>query len=257
MKVEKVNGHTAEIYDSIDELPIRRFQKYNKLLLVDSGVGSDLMDMLGHIDRVKVYVKRDPNLAIAELDNMRQAVNLVVKGMSPRYLAFAALVAKVDGEAVDDLSDAGLEGVLERLKDVKAGWFGEMLKSAKKKIDMELSLYFPSIFESAQVKEHYDRLKQLAMYRLSHIIEGKDYGKECMEIEEGMVMRSRPKVFSGKNSAEIAYDKDFERICIAITQNLQMQVDGMTVMQFYNAYEHLVDEGKRQRKRMARIKRHK
>ena len=257
MKEEKINGHTVEIYDSIDELPIRRYQKYNKLLLVDSGVGSDLSDMLGHIDRVKVYVKRDPNLAIAELDNMRQGIYLVSKGMSPKYMAFAALVARIDGEVTDDLSDTGLERVLERLKDVKRSWLEEVFESVKKKIDKELCLYFPSIFEGAKLKDYYDNVKQLASLKLEHILTGKDNSNECNEIEEGLVMRVKPKVFTGKNSAEITYDKDFDKMCIAITQNLQLQVEGMTVMQFYNAYEHLLDESKNQKKRMARMKRRK
>ena len=57
MNIGKVNKHTVEIYDSIDELPIQRFQKYNKFLLIDSGVGSDLQDVLNHIDRAKIYIK--------------------------------------------------------------------------------------------------------------------------------------------------------------------------------------------------------
>lgn len=36
--------HKVELYDSIDELPIVRFHKYNKMLLIDAGVGSDLSD---------------------------------------------------------------------------------------------------------------------------------------------------------------------------------------------------------------------
>ena len=38
----KIGTHDVEMYDSIDELPIIRFHKYQKLLLVDSGIGADI-----------------------------------------------------------------------------------------------------------------------------------------------------------------------------------------------------------------------
>lgn len=42
MKKVTLQGHKIEIYDSIDELPIVRFQIYNKYLLLDCGIGSDM-----------------------------------------------------------------------------------------------------------------------------------------------------------------------------------------------------------------------
>lgn len=69
-------------------------------------------------------------------------------------------------------------------------------------------------------------------------------------------MKIKPKVFTGSRSAEITYEKDFEKMCIAITQNLHLQTGGMTVFQFYNAHEHLLSESNKQKKRMARIKKH-
>ena len=44
MKKVKLGGHKVEIYDSIDELPMVRFHKYSKMLMVDAGVGSDIND---------------------------------------------------------------------------------------------------------------------------------------------------------------------------------------------------------------------
>ena len=57
MKTGKINKHTVEIFDAIDEMPIQRFQKYNKYMLIDSGVGSDLQDILDHVERAKIYIK--------------------------------------------------------------------------------------------------------------------------------------------------------------------------------------------------------
>lgn len=51
MKNVQIKGMNVELYDSIDDLPIMRFHKYNKMLLVDAGVGSDLSDFDRHIER--------------------------------------------------------------------------------------------------------------------------------------------------------------------------------------------------------------
>ena len=143
MKVGKVNKHTVEMYDSIDELPIQRFQKYNKYLLIDSGVGSDLEDVMNHIERAKIYIKANPEMAATELENLRQSIYLVTEEISPKYMAFAVLVNKIDGKEMNDMSDAGLKKVLEILSEAKKGWLDGILDSVKKKIDRELSLYFP------------------------------------------------------------------------------------------------------------------
>lgn len=52
MKNVQIKGMNVELYDSIEDLPIMRFHKYNKMLLVDAGVGSDLSDLDRHIDNI-------------------------------------------------------------------------------------------------------------------------------------------------------------------------------------------------------------
>lgn len=239
MKIGKVSKHKVEIYDSIDELPIQRFQKYNKYLLIDSGVGSDLQDVLSHIDRAKIYIKSNPAMAVTELENMRQSIYLVADELSPKHMAFAALVHKIDGEEITDTSDEGLKRVLEIISEAKKGWLDGVLNSVKKKIDRELNLYFPGKFDDATQKEYYDYLRQLTIHRLDEIITGASTEELCKEIEIRMVLLSKPRVFWGAKSAEIEYDKQFEEMCLILTHNLQVQPYSMTVLQFYNAFDYL------------------
>lgn len=248
MKTGKINKHTVEIFDAIDELPIQRFQKYNKYMLIDSGVGSDLQDILDHIERAKIYIKANPAMAVAELDNLRQAIYLVSEEMSPKYMAFAVLVNKIDGKPADDLSDVGLKNVLETLKDVPKTWIDRILDSVKKKIDRELSLYFPGKFEDATTKQYFDELRSHTLLRLKHIITGEDVEQACKEIEIRLAMLIKPRIFSGKRSAEIAYDKQFEEMCLVLSQNLQVQPQRMTVLQFYNAFEYLKKQAKKNKR---------
>lgn len=248
MKVGKINKHKIEIFDAIDEMPIQRFQKYNKYMLIDSGVGSDLQDILDHIERAKIYIKANPAMAVTELENLRQALYLVSEEMSPKYMAFAVLVNKIDGKPADDLSDVGLKKVLETLKDAPKTWIDRILDSVKKKIDRELSLYFPGKFEDATTKQYFDELRSHTLLRLKHIITGEDVEQACKEIEIRLAMLIKPRIFSGKRSAEIAYDKQFEEMCLVLSQNLQVQPQRMTVLQFYNAFEYLKKQAKKNKR---------
>ena len=101
MKNLIVNKKVVRVYDSIDEMPIVNFQKYNKYLLIDSGIGSDADDIDAHITRVAKFIKsNNAKKALQELQNMRQNMYMVNNEISPRYLAFAALIHSIDSEEV-------------------------------------------------------------------------------------------------------------------------------------------------------------
>ena len=52
----KIGKHTVEIYDAIDELPIVRFHRYQKLLLIDAGVGSDIAAFDQRTEKMRRYL---------------------------------------------------------------------------------------------------------------------------------------------------------------------------------------------------------
>lgn len=134
MRREKIAGHQVEIYDSIDELPILRFHKYNKFMLVDSGVGSDLRDVNNHIGKIQAFLKKDPVLASRELDNLRQNLYMITQEMSPKHLAFSALVKSIDGKEVFDISDNNLQRISKQLSKEKTNFFDKLLEALKKKL---------------------------------------------------------------------------------------------------------------------------
>ena len=120
MKNLLINNKIIRVYDSIDEMPIINFQKYNKYLLIDSGIGSDADDIDAHIIKIAKFIKvNDNKKALQELQNMRQNMYMVNNEISPKYLAFAALIHSIDGKEVNDLSDDGLKKLLKDLKSIK------------------------------------------------------------------------------------------------------------------------------------------
>lgn len=110
-------------------------------------------------------------------------------------------------------------------------------------------MYFPGKFEDAATKEYFDQLRSYTLLKLKHIITGEDVTQACEEIEIRLAMLIKPRIFFGKKSEEIAYDKLFEEMCLILSQNLQVQTQNMTVLQFYNAFEYL----KKQMKKRKRI----
>ena len=135
MKQMLINKKTICVYDSIDELPIVNFQKYNKYLMIDSGIGSDVDDIDAHIAKIAKYIKsKDEKKALLELQNMRQSMYMINSEISPKYLAFAALIHSIDGKEVTDLSDDGLKALLEEIKQIKHSKVIEFLFWLKKKL---------------------------------------------------------------------------------------------------------------------------
>lgn len=134
MKKILFNNKVLEVYDSIDELPIVRFQKYNKYLLIDAGIGSDIDAIDDHVIKIAKLIKsNDSQKAIQELINMRQNLFMINSEISPKYLAFAALIHKVDKEEVKDLSDDGLKEVLTKINKIEHNKILSFLAGFKKK----------------------------------------------------------------------------------------------------------------------------
>lgn len=249
MKTVQIKGMSVEIYDSIEDLPILRFHKYNKMLLVDAGVGSDLADFDRHIEKaIRYAASTTPNLAIAELQNLRQNVYFVQSEISPRYLAFAVLVKSVNGTPSNDLSDDGLQKTINLFSDVPHSEITAQLDAVKKKIDDELRLYFPRLFDDATLKEYYDKLKQRTIVVLRTIIDGRATEADAKEIDDitaELITYFNPQEFTGSDGVEIKHDRQFENMCLILSQNLHVDPKKFTVLEYYNAFEYIKEQAKK------------
>ena len=255
MKSLVINKKAVKVYDSIDEMPIVNFQKYNKYLLIDSGIGSDADDIDAHITRVAKFIKANNNKkALQELQNMRQSMYMVNNEISPKYLAFAALIQSVDGKEVNDLSDDGLKNILNDIRSVKHSTLVEFLAWLKKKVATELETYFPGDFTSSKEKEAYDKLRQRTLFVLDAIINDNDNSEKIEALDCLLINMHSPKSFIGSGSVEIKYDKQFESMCLLIAQKIGLDAKKMTVLQFYNAIDNIKKQIEAESKQ---VKRHK
>ena len=247
MKEVELNGHKVRLYDSIDDLPIVRFHKYNRMLLVDAGIGAEIGDLDNHLERVVRYIRKGDNEnATKELENMRQNVYMVMAEQNTKHLSFACLVDSIDGVQQTDLSPDGLAKVIELLSGAPRGEIDKILASVKKKIDDELGLYFPSLFDDIRTREYYDIVKRLTVNMLMQIAEGTDdeRTKQAEAMREQLVLFSKPKVFTGKDGVEVRHDKEFETMCLLITKETGRDAKDMSVLEYYNAYEYLREKSR-------------
>lgn len=248
MRTRKIGAHTIEMYDCIEDLPVVRFHKYQKCLLIDAGIGSTIGDFDRRIERARRFcMLGDTENTRKELENLRQCVYMIQNGMSPKNLAFAVLVASIDGKPCDDISDDALCKVIELLSDAPDAELSEILHSVKKKIDAELTLYFPGIFEDSSVKEYFDIIRKRTLLILRGIVEGNERPDETDEVEKtttALITYSKPARFSGSESAEIQFDRQFENLCLTLAHQLNAKPKEFSVLEFYNAFEYLKEKAR-------------
>lgn len=139
MITERLGKHTIERYNSIDELPTERFFTYNRMLLLDSGIGGDMEAVDGHISKIMGYVAREKKEeATQELMNMRNSFYFVIENMNPKHLSYAALIHRIDGKLMTDFSDENLKKLTKQLSEWGAnrGFFEIVIEAVKKKFKM-------------------------------------------------------------------------------------------------------------------------
>ena len=252
----KIGKHAVEMYDAIDELPIVRFHKYQKLLLIDAGVGSDIVAFDQRTEKMRRYIMDGKTeLAQKELENLRQAVFMIQNEISPKHRSFAVLVAKMDGRECSDLTDDALLRLTNELNDVPEKELTAQLEAVKKKIDEELRTYFPVLFADSTVKEYYDLLKKRTLAVLQNIIDGVENPDRTPEIEKlttALITYSNPKTFSGTESAEIQFDRQFENICLVLSEQLHVKPKEYSVLEFYNAFDFVQERAKQAEKAQKR-----
>ena len=257
MVTVKIGKHTVEMYDGIEELPIVRFHKYQKLLLVDSGIGADMAAFDQRIEKTRRFLMAGDNKnAQQELENLRQCVFMIQNEFSPKLRAFAVLVAKIDGRECTDISDCSLDAIVTELSESPLKELTARLDAVKKKIDDELQLYFPAIFNNSEIKEYYDLLRKRTLALLNKIIEGApdpESEKDVDKITTQLVTYSHPKIFTGSDGVEVQHDRQFENLCLALSEQLHVKPKEYSVLEFYNAFDFLQERAKASKQERKRV----
>ena len=118
MEVE-VNGHKIVFYGSSETLPIKRYQRFNKYLMIQNDVGSTFEDYDKRSARAIEFLRKDmKEKALEELINRRQMVFNSFEEYVPRNFALAIMVISIDEEKYTDYTEDGLQKIIDRLDEI-------------------------------------------------------------------------------------------------------------------------------------------
>ncbi len=244
MKKARIGVCDVEIYDSIEELPVSRWHKYQKYCLIDGGIGSDLSSIDTHIARVGEFIRQKAfDKADTELQNLRQNIFFVQNDVNLRLLSYACLIKSIDGEECNDITDEGLQRVIDRLADVPTNTITAIFMVVKKKIEQEVQAYFPSLLITSGEKEFANLVRAHTLEVLKDI-QGCGDKRKIEELHAKIVTNAKPIQFTGENNYEIDFDKQFERLSIVLAQQMHIDSKKCSVMEFYNAYEVIKEQSK-------------
>jgi hypothetical protein len=129
MKVLTIKKHTIQFFDSIRKLPIRRYQKFNKYMMIAAEVGDSIADYDKRMARALGYLSaEDHKSAIIELTNQRQALHNALEAYSPSNFALACMVFSINGKEYQSFEEDSLNEVLDKLEEI--GFTKDMLDSS-------------------------------------------------------------------------------------------------------------------------------
>jgi hypothetical protein len=238
MREEKVNGHRFEFYNSIEDLPISRFHKYSKYMLVASGIGDSVADVDAHITQILNLIDTDAPKAKQELLNMRHNIVMVLQQQDLRHIGFLYFTFKVDGKVWEDFSEEGVAHLFELACGEREIEMARIEKEIRTRIDTELTDYFPQIYKGEN-KNLVDYLRKKTLLEIDQIVNDTDRSAEIREFEKKISNAYKPLSFEGEESAELVFDKQFEQMCLSLSKEFGGQAKKYTVMEYYVAYERL------------------
>lgn len=119
--LNKFKNLNIDLYESIEDLPIDRYNKFNRYALMDSGLGSSINDTLLHLNKVVEYIKVDSkDNAIKAVNNIIENVQLIQGEHHPIQAAYVCLIKSINGKPFNDLSESNINRTLDMLKEVQA-----------------------------------------------------------------------------------------------------------------------------------------
>ena len=129
-----LNDKQVTFYESIDELPIKRYNLLNKYSLIDLGIGSDVSDVVRHHSRFNQFLElKDYESLYVENENLMINYNFILSAKNIKGYVLASLIKDIDGEKVD-VSDSTIEEYVDFLEQssLTIGQLSEYTDNLKK-----------------------------------------------------------------------------------------------------------------------------
>lgn len=142
MRKIKINGHTLEMWDSVDSMPASNYINHARLTMLDAGIGSDLDSVTRHWQKIAKLAEKGGDALNKELSNYLQTLHFIVSNTSPEMMSFVSMIKSIDGKPIDDYSDENAKAIIAELskKGLTVGIVRSFLSAVKKKLSKRLRL---------------------------------------------------------------------------------------------------------------------
>lgn len=247
--IHKFGKHEVELYDSIHNLPILRFQRFNKYQMQSIEIGSTFQDYDRLSTKITQFVQKSMrDEALLELENRRQTVFNALNEFSPVGRCFAVLIKRIDGIRYDEgFSPNDLDRVLEHCERIGLGMDVSMekLTEVKKKIETELVVYYPKRFPKNGNRHQTSLRIQRMDVMLDQIIEqGSDQSGNIFNIEKEILENDRPNVWNvwSDGNMERVLEVDFRKYAVAVMEHSSETIEKISTFSFYATVEHLEEK---------------
>lgn len=140
-KLTKTNLQTGEettiqFYDSVETLPIKRYQLLQKYSLIDGGIGSSLEDVLRHFQKFDNFIEvKDMESLVIERENLMMNFSFMLEQKSTATYMLASMVKSVGGQATD-VNDENIDELVELLEclDISYHEIEKVIETQKKSL---------------------------------------------------------------------------------------------------------------------------
>lgn len=234
-------------YAKANEMVLHRYSRFQKYLLLKSGIGSSMESVNTHFTKLHGFIAHQMLDEIkTEAENLHYNFHAILQEIDYEDLAFAVCVHSINGEVITDQSEDNLTHIIKRLSE--AGMTKEMLSAAvddiKKKILIDLKLYFPKFFSEAGDYTFYQKLKQQMLLVADQI----ELGEESEEITEKLKEISffflelqKPNIFTADDAKNciITLENNYESLCSMLETNGTHKAKELTLFEFYSRLEFI------------------
>ncbi len=142
MRSVKLAGKEVVFFESIKEMSIVRHHEFQKLLLQDIGIGSDMDSVAAHFSNLHTLLGGGKHSeAMQEATNMHNNLFCMIDGINIKSMCFASLVHSIDGEEYE-LKEGYIEKVLKRVSKAQVGKLEEIIFEVKKNLTQNFNPSF-------------------------------------------------------------------------------------------------------------------
>jgi hypothetical protein len=243
MLIDTIGGHTIERYDSIDELPVDRFFKFNRFVMLDAGVGSDHADA-DKTDQKIIRLIRNGNYdeAVKAVQNRNTLSRWMMEQVNPKMMSYIPLIHSIDGKPFNDYSEDGCRRMLDKLGKWGAtkSLLSRIIDLAKKKFQDEKGLMLPELTQDPATKELFSKRKQRVQLLLKKIINPEEEINELVErIDEFIYKMFTPEIYAGAQGVEARFVRSYQEMTFVMSQHSSADIKTMTAVEYLQGWNTL------------------